>query len=241
MYRHVARTDGHAHNYDVRCSTFLAKRPVDENPAGCERARRGTSRQQRRPRGLSLTCRAQKPKSPVSRRGGERGTRKRLASGVALETPSPRKKARRTEETDRGDKREQEERRDGRTDGRTDGQTDMREGMKIITPRVALGHKCQRGRKARRREEARAEFVIRKSHTSPVANPLSPLIPFFPLGGVRAVYGCVTAGRRAVTRGLFQEGVGKSRGDPDSLRDAVALPFPRPSLSPSVRQPSLLT
>lgn len=108
---------------------FILAKLVDKNPAG-----EITSRQQRRPRGLFVTCRAQKTKSPISHVWGREEARFRV---------SPRKHPKRDSRgagegarLDRGDKRGKEE-RNGCTgrwrDGRTDRQTDM-EGMKIIIP-----------------------------------------------------------------------------------------------------------
>lgn len=110
---------------------------------------------------------------------------------------------------DRGDKRGKEE-RNGCTGGRTDGQTDMREGMKIIIPRVALGHKCQQGRKAWRKK--RVEFVICKSR-QPSPSPSSP--------------SRTRVRNRRLTcrpRGLFREGFGNRGTEIRILCDSVAHP-----------------
>jgi len=192
------------------------------------------------------------PSRGAGRRGG--GTGKRLASGVGGPRNSIRKeisavwkKTRRTsEETDRGDKREKEERSgaeqsgaDGRTDGRTDGQTDTREGMKIITPRVAPWaiSVSAEGRRAGRKKRALNLSYVSLTHplllTLPPSLPLpSPLILFPPSTrrGARiiSVEGVWKIERRF---GFF---AGRGRFPPSP-------PPPPPTLSPFVRQPSLFT
>jgi len=102
--------------------TTLAK-PVDKNPAGCI-AGETTSWQQRRPRGLSVTCRARKTKSPVSRgekdgRGSLRGEPSK-ASEKRFSRCERRCVARQRRQTRKG----RTELMDGLTNERTDRQTD---------------------------------------------------------------------------------------------------------------------
>lgn len=101
-----------------------------------------TSWQQRRPRGLSVTCRAQ-TKSPLSLRG-----KPSKASEKRFSRCERRCMARQRRQTRKGGT----ERMDGLTNGQADRQTDMRERMKIIILGVPLGYKCQQeeGRKAGR-------------------------------------------------------------------------------------------
>lgn len=102
-------------------------------------------------KGEVFQSRVARKKLRVSSRGGEGQARLR---GSARKHPK-----RDSRSVGEGAARQRRDRRkdrtgDGRTDERTGRQTDMREGMKIIIPRVALGHRCQQGRKARL-EEAR--------------------------------------------------------------------------------------
>lgn len=82
--------------------------------------------------------------------------------------------------------------------------------MKIIIPRVALGHKCQQGRKAWRKK--RVEFVICKFRQPP-PHPCR-------------VHGCVTVAWRVVREDYFGKASGIEGTEIRILCDAVPLACP---------------